>query len=65
VVRLIGLIMLFLRLIWWCLVLELWLCWALIALIVTVIASLTGHERVARQWMRSMNWRRVFHFDLL
>jgi hypothetical protein len=50
---------------WWLLVLELWLCWAVIALIVAAIALLTGHERVARQWMRSTNWQRVFHFDLL
>ena len=51
--------------IWWLLVLEIWLCWACIALVVALIASLTGHKRVADQWLRSMNWRRVFHFDLL
>jgi hypothetical protein len=53
------------RFIWWLLLLEIWLCWVVIALTVAAIASLTGHERVARQWMRSTNWRRLFHLDLL
>jgi hypothetical protein len=41
---------------WW----MLWLCWAMLALTVSLIASLTGHDRAARQWTRSLNWRRVF-----
>lgn len=40
--------------------LMLLLCWAVIALPVALIASLTGHDRTARQWMRSMHWRRMF-----
>jgi hypothetical protein len=38
----------------------LWLYWALIALTVAFILSVTGHDRAARQWKRSLNWRRVF-----
>jgi hypothetical protein len=45
---------------WWALLAEVWLCWAMVALTVAFIASLTGHDRAARQWMRSLNWRRVF-----
>ena len=44
------------KLSWWMLL----LCWAMVALPVALIASLTGHDRAARQWMRSLNWRRVF-----
>lgn len=43
----------------WALVIELWLCWALIALPVALIANLAGNKRVSRQWMRSMNWSRA------
>ena len=49
------------KLFWWALLVELWLFWAMVALLVGLIASLTGHDRVARQWMRSLNWRRVFY----
>jgi hypothetical protein len=48
------------KLFWWLLLVEVWLCWALVALTGSLIASLTGHDRAARQWMRSLNWRRVF-----
>ena len=48
------------RLVWRVLLLELWLCWALVALTVVGIASMTGHDRAARKWMRSLNWRHVF-----
>ena len=44
----------------WALLIELWLCWAIVAMPVALIASLTGNNHVARQWQRSMNWRRAF-----
>ena len=47
------------KMVWWALVVELWLGWAMVALTVALIASLTGHDGTARQWMRSLNWRRV------
>jgi hypothetical protein len=56
----VSLIYMMFKLFWWALLAELWLCWALVALTVALIASLTGHDRAARQWTRSMNWRRVF-----
>ncbi len=37
-----------------------WLCWAMIALSVAGILSLAGRDRAARQWQRSLRWRRVF-----
>lgn len=36
--------------------LSIWLVWAMIVLVVVITASLTGHERVARQWGRSLRW---------
>ena len=48
------------RLLWRVLLLELWLCWALVVLTVVGIASMTGHDRTARKWMHSLNWRHVF-----
>jgi hypothetical protein len=55
-----SLIYMIFKLFWWMLLVEVWLCWALVALTVALIASLTGHDRAARHWMRSLNWRRVF-----
>ena len=49
------------RLFWWMLLAELWLCWAFVALMIASITSLTGHDRATRQWIRSLNWRRVFY----
>jgi hypothetical protein len=37
-----------------------WLAWAMIALIVVLIALATGNDRTARQWQRSLRWRRFF-----
>ena len=37
-----------------------WLYWAVIALTVALILSLAGRDRAARQWQRSLRWRRVF-----
>jgi len=54
-----GLIFLLFRLAWLCLVACIWLCWALIALTVSLVASLTGNRRVARQWQRSLYWRHL------
>ena len=55
-----SLIFMIFKLFWWLLLVEVWLWWALVALTGSLIASLTGHDRAARQWMRSLNWRRVF-----
>lgn len=44
----------------WTVLIELWLCWALIAFPIALISDLTGHARTARQWQRSMNWRHAF-----
>jgi hypothetical protein len=51
-----GLIMLFIRLVWLMLVVELWLCWALIALMALIICSATHNQRAARSWSRSLSW---------
>lgn len=40
--------------------LEVWLCWAALVLLVVLIASLTGNKRVAGQWMRSLRWHHLF-----
>ena len=48
------------KLVLWMLLIELWLCWVLVAVTVSAIASAMGHERAARQWQRSMNWGRAF-----
>lgn len=45
---------------WWLLLIGFWLCWVLGALTVALVLSLTGNDRAARQWRRSMNWRRAF-----
>lgn len=37
----------------WKLLFEVWLCWAVVALLVILIASATGHKRAASQWARS------------
>jgi hypothetical protein len=44
----------------WLVLVELWLLWALVALIASAIASAAGNERAAREWQRSMNWSRAF-----
>jgi hypothetical protein len=43
-----SLIYMIFKLFWWMLLAEVWLCWALVALTVALIASLTGHDRTAR-----------------
>ena len=48
------------KLVLWMLLIELWLCWVLVAVTASAIASATGHQRAARQWQRSMNWGRAF-----
>jgi hypothetical protein len=40
-------------------VLAIWLLWAMIAVTVVLIASVTGNHSTARQWQRSMRWHRV------
>lgn len=45
---------------WWMLLIGFWLCWVLVAMMVALVLSLTGNDRAARRWRRSMNWRRVF-----
>jgi hypothetical protein len=44
----------------WMTLLSVWLTVAMIVLPVAVVASATGHERTARQWQRSLKWRRRF-----
>lgn len=39
---------------WWMLLAAVWLCWAMMALPVALIASVAGNERASRQWKRSM-----------
>jgi hypothetical protein len=48
------------KLCWKVLLVEAWLCWAMVVLLVALIASVTGHHRTAQQWMRSLNWRHMF-----
>lgn len=43
----------------WKLLFEVWLCWAVVALLVILIASATGHKRAASQWARSLRWRHL------
>ena len=45
---------------WWMVLGMVWLCWAMVALPIALIASATGNERSSRQWMRSMRWHEVF-----
>ena len=44
---------------WWMLLLTLLLGWIMVVLPVAIVASLTGHDRTAHRWMRSVNWRRL------
>jgi hypothetical protein len=54
------LIVMFVRLTVWFFMLSLWLIWAIVALPIALIASITGNDRAAHQWMRSLRWRRLF-----
>jgi uncharacterized membrane protein YtjA (UPF0391 family) len=54
------LIYLAVKLMWRMLLLCFWLSWMIVALPIALIAGATGHDRIARQWMQSLNWRRVF-----
>jgi hypothetical protein len=55
-----SLIFMIFKLFWWALLVEVWLCWALVALTVALIASLTGHDRAARQWMGTLTGGECF-----
>ena len=52
------------KLFWWMLLAGVWalLGTGSAAPMVALIASFTftGHDHAAQQWMRSLNWRRVF-----
>jgi hypothetical protein len=50
------LIVLAIRFMWWVLLASFWLCWAMIVLPIALVAIVTGHQRAANQWMRSLNW---------
>lgn len=50
------------KLMWLVLLVGLWLCWALVALTLALVASLTGNDRASRQWMRSLMWQRTSRF---
>lgn len=47
------------KLMWLVLLVVLWLCWAVVALTLALVASLTGNDRASRQWMRSLAWQRA------
>jgi hypothetical protein len=48
---------LFFKLCFWMMLLSTWLMLAMIVIPVVLIASATGHERVAKEWWRSLRWR--------
>ena len=48
------------KLFWWLLVAMVWCSWALLVIGIVAIVSLTGHDRAAKQWSRTLNWRRMF-----
>jgi hypothetical protein len=52
----IGLVILAVKLYIKLTLLCLWVCWAVIALPVAGICSMTGHERAGRQWVHSTRW---------
>jgi hypothetical protein len=41
----------------WSVLVSVWLMWAMVVLPIALVASLTGNDRVARQWQRSLRWR--------
>jgi hypothetical protein len=48
------------KLCWRALVGMLWVCCAALVFPAALVASVCGHDRTARRWMRSLNWRHVF-----
>jgi hypothetical protein len=47
------------KLTWLMVVGSLWLCWAVVAVPASIVASARGNQRSAREWQRSLRWGRM------
>jgi len=54
-----SLVRLSVKLMVWSVMAGLWLMWAMLALPVALVASVSGNDRLARLWMRSLRWPRL------